>query len=104
MGLGANRNPPWGSSQNEIDPQEFRRTQSGGCSLCPLCVQRFNTEVQSGVRRNLHGTRRRGQIVLQNAEPNGKKQAILSFHKIGEPPRGGWNTWFCIPEDTFIRQ
>ena len=42
--------------------------------------------------------------MLQNAEPNGKKQAILSFHKIGAPPRGGWNTWFCIPEDTFIRQ
>lgn len=30
--------------------------------------------------------------------------AILSFHKIGEPPRGGWNTWFYIPERTFVRQ
>jgi peptidoglycan/xylan/chitin deacetylase (PgdA/CDA1 family) len=30
--------------------------------------------------------------------------AILSFHKIGEPPRNGWKTWFYIPEKTFVRQ
>ena len=45
-----------------------------------------------------------GAIVLQNAELSSKKLAILSFHKIGEPPRGAWSTWFYIPEDTFIRQ
>lgn len=28
--------------------------------------------------------------------------AILSFHKIGEPPPGGWDTWFRIPETTFV--
>ena len=35
---------------------------------------------------------------------DGHKLAILSFHKIGEPPPGGWTTWFYIPEETFIRQ
>lgn len=28
--------------------------------------------------------------------------AILGFHKIGEPPPNGWETWFYIPEETFI--
>jgi peptidoglycan/xylan/chitin deacetylase (PgdA/CDA1 family) len=27
--------------------------------------------------------------------------AILGFHKIGEPPPGGWETWFFVPEATF---
>lgn len=27
--------------------------------------------------------------------------AILGFHKIGEPPADGWNTWFYISESTF---
>lgn len=27
---------------------------------------------------------------------------ILSFHKIGAPPSGGWETWFYIPERTFV--
>jgi ATP-binding cassette, subfamily B, bacterial len=39
-----------------------------------------------------------------SAEKNGKELAILSFHKIGMPRAGGWNTWFYIPEETFIRQ
>lgn len=30
--------------------------------------------------------------------------AILSFHKIGEPPPSGWKTWFYISEKTFTRQ
>jgi peptidoglycan/xylan/chitin deacetylase (PgdA/CDA1 family) len=30
--------------------------------------------------------------------------AILGFHKIGEPPRDGWRTWFYISEKTFVRQ
>lgn len=30
--------------------------------------------------------------------------AILGFHKIGEPPTGGWETWFYIPEATFAAQ
>lgn len=28
--------------------------------------------------------------------------AVLSFHKIGEPPPGGWETWFFISEATFV--
>jgi peptidoglycan/xylan/chitin deacetylase (PgdA/CDA1 family) len=30
--------------------------------------------------------------------------AILGFHKIGEPPEDGWDTWFYIPEDIFVEQ
>jgi len=33
-----------------------------------------------------------------------KRLAILGYHKIGPPPRGGWNTWFFIPEEMFLRQ
>lgn len=33
-----------------------------------------------------------------------KKVAILSYHKVGEPAPGGWNTWFYIPEKTFAAQ
>jgi len=32
-----------------------------------------------------------------------KRLAILGYHKIGPHPQG-WNTWFFIPEDTFVRQ
>lgn len=28
--------------------------------------------------------------------------AILSFHKIGNPGTGKWNSWFYIPEKTFV--
>jgi peptidoglycan/xylan/chitin deacetylase (PgdA/CDA1 family) len=27
--------------------------------------------------------------------------AILAYHKIGEPPPGGWQTWFYVPETVF---
>jgi peptidoglycan/xylan/chitin deacetylase (PgdA/CDA1 family) len=27
---------------------------------------------------------------------------ILGFHKVGEPPPDGWDTWFYIPEATFV--
>ena len=33
---------------------------------------------------------------------NGRTLAILGFHKIGEPPPEGWETWFYIPEATFV--
>lgn len=36
--------------------------------------------------------------------PACRSLAILSFHKIGEPPRHGWKTWFYISEKTFARQ
>jgi peptidoglycan/xylan/chitin deacetylase (PgdA/CDA1 family) len=32
----------------------------------------------------------------------GGRLAILGFHKIGEPPSGSWETWFSIPEATFL--
>jgi hypothetical protein len=28
--------------------------------------------------------------------------AILAYHKIGEPPPGGWQTWFYVPEENFV--
>jgi peptidoglycan/xylan/chitin deacetylase (PgdA/CDA1 family) len=28
--------------------------------------------------------------------------AILGYHKIGEPPPGGWQTWFYVPEEVFV--
>jgi peptidoglycan/xylan/chitin deacetylase (PgdA/CDA1 family) len=34
---------------------------------------------------------------------NGRSLAILGYHKIGEPPPGGWQTWFYIPEEIFAR-
>jgi peptidoglycan/xylan/chitin deacetylase (PgdA/CDA1 family) len=34
----------------------------------------------------------------------GRMLAILGFHKIGEPPPDGWETWFYIPEATFVEQ
>src|SRR6266704_3460074 len=27
-----------------------------------------------------------------------KRLAILGYHKIGPPPRSGWDTWFFLPE------
>ena len=29
--------------------------------------------------------------------------AILSYHKVGEPAAGGWETWYYVPRDTFRR-
>jgi peptidoglycan/xylan/chitin deacetylase (PgdA/CDA1 family) len=39
-----------------------------------------------------------------NAQSNRPLLAILSFHKIGEPPPNGWSTWFYISEKAFVRQ
>jgi peptidoglycan/xylan/chitin deacetylase (PgdA/CDA1 family) len=33
-----------------------------------------------------------------------KRIAVLSYHKIGTPAPGGWETWFYIPEDVFADQ
>jgi peptidoglycan/xylan/chitin deacetylase (PgdA/CDA1 family) len=30
-----------------------------------------------------------------------KSTAVLSFHKVGNPPQGGWDTWNYIAEDRF---
>ncbi len=37
-------------------------------------------------------------------QSNKLRLATLSFHKIGEPPRNGWKTWFYISEKPFTRQ
>jgi peptidoglycan/xylan/chitin deacetylase (PgdA/CDA1 family) len=36
-----------------------------------------------------------------NGRQRGKTLAVLGYHKIGEPPAGGWPTWFYVPEATF---
>lgn len=33
-----------------------------------------------------------------------KRLAILAYHKIGEPTPGGWDTWYFIPQPTFVEQ
>lgn len=30
--------------------------------------------------------------------------AILGYHKIGDPPPGGWRSWFYVPEEVFVSQ
>ena len=35
---------------------------------------------------------------------NGRKLAILGYHKIGDPPPGGWSSWFYISESVFVSQ
>src|SRR2546422_6423413 len=35
---------------------------------------------------------------------NGRRLAILGFHKIGEPRPGGWASWFYISETVFACQ
>ena len=37
-----------------------------------------------------------------NIQASRRTLAILGFHKIGEPPPDGWETWFYIPEATFV--
>lgn len=34
--------------------------------------------------------------------PKVRRLAILGFHKIGDPPADGWETWFYLPEETFV--
>jgi peptidoglycan/xylan/chitin deacetylase (PgdA/CDA1 family) len=40
-------------------------------------------------------------VMTQNAALEDRVIAILAFHKIGEPPPGGWVTWNYIPEKMF---
>lgn len=30
--------------------------------------------------------------------------AVLAYHKVGEPPLGGWETWYHVPEALFVAQ
>ena len=36
--------------------------------------------------------------------PARRTLAILGYHKIGQPPRGGWESWYYVPEPVFVRQ
>jgi peptidoglycan/xylan/chitin deacetylase (PgdA/CDA1 family) len=40
----------------------------------------------------------------QLSEKSGPRVAILSYHKIGPPPPGGWETWYYISTQLFQRQ
>ena len=33
-----------------------------------------------------------------------KQLAVLAYHKIGQPPKDGWDTWHYIPETDFVKQ
>lgn len=33
-----------------------------------------------------------------------KQLAILGYHKIGQPPAGGWDTWYYVSSKTFCEQ
>ena len=37
-------------------------------------------------------------------EMGDKRLAVLAYHKIGEPSPDGWDTWYYIPEATFVEQ
>src|ERR671932_648443 len=39
---------------------------------------------------------------LIDTQPSVRTLAILGFHKVGEPPPGGWETWYYVPETTFV--
>ena len=36
-------------------------------------------------------------------DPEQRVLAILAYHKIGEPSPGAWETWYYVPEHTFVR-
>jgi peptidoglycan/xylan/chitin deacetylase (PgdA/CDA1 family) len=41
---------------------------------------------------------------LPKMKPSRTIVAVLGYHKIGQPPRGGWETWFYVPERIFREQ
>jgi peptidoglycan/xylan/chitin deacetylase (PgdA/CDA1 family) len=30
--------------------------------------------------------------------------AVLAYHRVGPPPVGSWDTWYSVPEETFVSQ
>ncbi len=44
------------------------------------------------------------EMMLSDLGPQvgGKTIAILGLHKVGAPPADGWDTWYHIPEETFV--
>jgi peptidoglycan/xylan/chitin deacetylase (PgdA/CDA1 family) len=39
---------------------------------------------------------------LASSQSSHRIVAILAFHKIGQPPANGWESWFYIPETIFV--
>lgn len=39
---------------------------------------------------------------MKQAVAESRILAVLGFHKVGAPPPGGWDTWFYVPETTFV--
>ncbi|HYP20975.1 MAG TPA: polysaccharide deacetylase family protein [Chloroflexia bacterium] len=39
---------------------------------------------------------------MKQADSESSILAVLGFHKVGAPPPGGWDTWFYVPETTFV--
>jgi peptidoglycan/xylan/chitin deacetylase (PgdA/CDA1 family) len=39
---------------------------------------------------------------MKQADSESSILAVLGFHKVGAPPPGGWDTWFYVPEATFL--
>jgi peptidoglycan/xylan/chitin deacetylase (PgdA/CDA1 family) len=39
-----------------------------------------------------------------SAEPDDRIVAILGYHKVGAPSAGAWETWYYVPEPTFVAQ
>lgn len=58
----------------------------------------------------MQGIAVRGQLPMSklrndtNPPSRGRRLAILGYHKVGEPDPTGWESWFLIPETTFVDQ
>jgi peptidoglycan/xylan/chitin deacetylase (PgdA/CDA1 family) len=35
---------------------------------------------------------------------DGREAVVLGYHRVGSPPKGSWETWFSVPEETFVEQ
>ena len=50
---------------------------------------------------------KRGNEALRRragAPSRARTVAVLGFHKVGAPTPGSWETWYSIPEETFVAQ
>src|SRR5262245_35207660 len=44
------------------------------------------------------------QEIPARARAEERMLAILGYHKVGAPSPGAWETWFYVPEHTFLGQ
>jgi peptidoglycan/xylan/chitin deacetylase (PgdA/CDA1 family) len=42
------------------------------------------------------------RVSYVGSQLGGRNLAVLGYHKIGQPPPGGWQTWFYVPEEIFV--